>query len=299
MSNKKKLNEEYTGLKTIKTLIETYQEIAAIRMQKVRSTVLANRAFLEELNEIYRQLRYSYQHQLTSSSKNNKSLLDRIYKDNENKPLIKRNGKTTVVFLSSNTGLYGDIIRKTFNRFSKFVSENENVDISIVGRRGLAYFKEVYTNRKYTYYDLEDHIVTSKDVSDVVNKLIKYEKVVVFHGKYQSILSQIPTKSNISGEFTFKKEEQKQQAQVSFIFEPSLEQILAFFETEIMASIFEQTVNESNLSKFAARMISLDSSVVSISDKLKKVKFSKQQIKHREFNRKQLTTIAGVSLWQK
>lgn len=297
MANKRKLNEEYTGLSTIKTLVETYQEIAAIRMQKVRSSVLNNREFLDELNAIYHQLRYSYD-ELKLIGKNSKEKKNRYDKESNT---ILRNGKTIVVLLSANTGLYGDIIRKTFTKFTNYIINNPEVDIAVIGRRGLSYLREAFPKRKYEYYQLEDHIVNPKEVTDVVNNLVKYEKVVVFHGKYESILNQMPMESNISGELPYRPEDAKYYAdinKVKYLYEPSLDTILNFFETEIMASIFEQTVYESNLSKFAARMITLDASVVSISDKLVKVKFLKQQLKHREYNRKQLSAMAGISLWK-
>ena len=301
MSDKKRLNDEYAGLRTIKVLIETYQEIAAIRMQKVRTSVLANRAFLDELNGIYHQLRFSYDSQLIIN-KTRKNYFTGTDREQINTSLIKRNGKTIVVLLSSNTGLYGSIIKTTFNKFSHYIAQKPEVDIALVGRRGLSLFRSLYPNRKYVYHELEDHIVISKDVTEIIDRLILYEKVVVFHGRYESILEQTPVESNISGELPYKPknlEDIKNASKISYLFEPSLEKILVFFETEIMASIFEQTVYESNLSKFAARMINLDASVVSISGKLDKVKFAKQQVKHREFNRRQLGALSGMALWGK
>ena len=59
----------------------------------------------------------------------------------------------------------------------------------------------------------------------------------------------------------------------------------------------EQVVNESNLSKFAARMVSLDSSVVNISSRINNVKFSVQRVKHMEFNKQQVNSLSGIKLW--
>ena len=296
MKTKSQITDEYRTTSTIKTLLETYQEIAAIRMQKVRTSVLANREFLDELNGIYHQLRYSYETQLMEERANKK------HKKKIDTSIIKRNGKTIVVLMSSNTGLYGSIIVDIFRRFANYLNTTkDNPDVAIIGRRGLAQFREVFPNRKYAYFALEDHIVISKDISDIVDTLVEYEKVTVFHGKYESILTQIPVESNISGELPYKAEEAakyaKEEENIKYLYEPSLEKILAFFETEIMASIFEQTVYESNLTKFAARMINLDSSIVNISDTLKKMNILRQQTKHRDFNKKQISTISGISLW--
>ncbi len=85
------------------TMIEAYEEISAIRMRKVKKSILERREFMEGLNEAFAYIAYAYKiyrESLKEKAKNN---------------ILNTNGKTVSILLSSNTGLYGDVIRNTFN----------------------------------------------------------------------------------------------------------------------------------------------------------------------------------------
>ena len=53
-----------------------------------------------------------------------------------------------------------------------------------------------------------------------------------------------------------------------YIFEPSLETIVIFFETEIFSSLLEQVFHESRLAKLASRMVLLDRASVAVAHAL-------------------------------
>ncbi|MCA9389950.1 F0F1 ATP synthase subunit gamma [candidate division WWE3 bacterium] len=300
MINQQEIAEEIKSLSSLRNIIETYQEIAATRMQRVKDSVLRNRDFLADLHDIYSELRTSYVRELDRIIKRkNRSLLA----NSTDFSLLTRNNKSVSVLLSSNTKLYGDIIKKTFNRFKEEINTNES-DIVIVGKVGLQMFKEAAIDRPYTFFELSDSILDDKAFNEVIEQIKPYEKITVYHGKFEDILSQIASTTEIStnlptGEPSSKDNEETKPANVrrSYIFEPSLEEVLIFFETEILASILEQTVNESNLSKFTSRMISLDSTVENINKNLKQANFTKQWLRHRELNRKQLDSLSGLTLW--
>ena len=62
-------------------------------------------------------------------------------------------------------------------------------------------------------------------------------------------------------------------------------------------SLFEQTIFESQLAKFASRMTSLELRVENIRDILKKINLEKEKIRHRVMNKKQLETFSSMALW--
>ena len=104
MHNVKDTELNIRSYKDFKDMVEAYEEIAARRMRKVKDTVLKDREFFKGLSDVFRFVRHSYEVYLQKiralKSKN-------LYK--------KTNGKKVVVLLSSNIGLYGDIVFRTFN----------------------------------------------------------------------------------------------------------------------------------------------------------------------------------------
>ena len=83
---------------------------------------------------------------------------------------------------------------------------------------------------------------------------------------------------------------------VAYLFEPSVEEVAKYFEEQVLSSVFEQVTYESNLSKFASRMVSLYSASDNIKKSLKRVDFSMKKYKHKVFNSKQITTLSSVYL---
>lgn len=290
MINKREVISEIERLTGIKILVEAYEEIAATRMRRIRNSVLQSRGFLEGLTQVYKEVQASYKDQIERLMKKKK-----VKDKSKLFAIAPKNGKTVSVLISANTGLYGDIIKRTFFLFLENVKKG-GVDLAIIGKLGRDLFEEEGLKTPYEYFDLPDSSVDEESLKKISHHLAQYEKIVVFYGQFQNVVSQNPTMANISDTELGKGEEG---VKIKYLFEPSLEKIMVFFETEIFASIFEQTVHESQLAKFASRMITLDGAIENIKETLKKVEFQKRLITHRTINRKQLESLSGMNLWKK
>lgn len=288
MITKKEIIREADFLVILSTILETYEEIAATRMARIRSSVLASRDFLLELNSIFQQVKSSYKARIDLLMQKKK------IKDPSKLTFIKRNGKTLYIFVSANTGLYGDIIKKTYDVFIDNLKK-EPSDIVILGKLGLEVFKADKVSLPYTYFDFPDNKIDNIILKKIVEHIIQYEKVLVFYEQFNSVISQSPIVTSISGD---PLPWEKGGPPARYFFEPSLEKIMEFFEKEIFASIFQQTVFESELAKFAARMVSLDFASDNTKNRLKQVILAKNRIKHQEDNKRQLEKFASMKLWR-
>lgn len=284
--NVKQIDEQITDLKNIKILVQTYEEIAASRMQRIKASVLLNREFLSSLYKIYQHVKFSYD--------------KRITKMKEKKGVLAKRGgdKSVAVLLTANTGLYGGIIQEVYDLFSDSVAVNTSSDVAVVGdigRKLVERDKNKLGIKDYQYFEISDGTSDPSDFSNLVSYIVHYDNVDVYHGKFESLLNQIPIKENVTGELP--ESERRVVEEAEYIFEPSLESIVGFFESEIMASIFEQSIFESSLSKYASRMVNLDKAVVNITNRLERTSFKKQRIKHRDANKSQLDLLSSISLW--
>lgn len=289
MTTKKEIAIEIDYLLGIKSIMETYEEISALRMQHVRSSVLKSRDFLLETNTIFQQVKSSYTKEVDALMKRKK------IKDPAKISFLTRNGKTLFVFISANTGLYGDVILRTFSLFSKHFKKDK-IDVAIIGRLGFKFFQEEFGKTEpFTYFDLPDDKIDTESLKKIIAKIIAYEKVLVFYEQFQNVVSQEPTIISISGD---KLPWEQKETEVKYFFEPSLEKVMEFFEKGIITSIFEQILYESQLAKFASRMVSLNTASDNAKTKLKQMIFEKEKIKHRIMNKKQTEVFASRLLWQ-
>ncbi len=288
MITKKEIVKEIDFLVTLRTILETYEEIAATRMARIRSSALGSRDFLLEINAIFQQVKFSYKNQIERLLKKKK------IKDPTKLTFVKRNGKTLYVFVSANTGLYGDIIKKTYDVFIDNLKKTPG-DVVIMGKLGVEIFKADKVSIPYTYFDFPDNKIDNAILKKIIAHIIQYEKVIVFYEQFNTVISQSPIITSISGD---PLPWEKGGLLAKYFFEPSLQKIMEFFEKEIFGSIFQQTIFESELAKFAARMVSLDFASENTKSRLKQVIRESNRIKHQEANKRQLEKFASMRLWK-
>lgn len=288
MITKKELTKETEFLGTLRTILETYEGIAATRMARIRSSVLAGRDFLLEINTIFQEVKSSYKAQI------NQLMQQKKIKDPSKLTFINHNGKTLYVFISANTGLYGEIIKRTYDVFIDTVRKTPE-DVVILGKLGLELFNAEKINSPVTYFDFPDGKIDEEILKKIVEHIIQYERVLVFSEQFNNVISQSPAITNMSGDpFPW----EKKGPAIRYFFEPSLEKIMEFFEKEIFGLIFQKTVLESELAKFAARMVSLDFASENTKNRLRQVNLTKNRIEHQEENKRQLEKFASMRLWK-
>jgi F-type H+-transporting ATPase subunit gamma len=285
MSNIQELQDEIKDLNTMSSLVEAYQDIASLRMKKVRENVLKNREFIRKINEIFEEVRASYAREF-------KQLIEgKKIGDAKEVTLLSHNGKTVSVLLSANTGLFGGIIGSTFRKFMEEV-ESGATEVTVVGRHGLSLFLNEGIDRNYSYFDLEDYGFSTNQLDEIIKHIVQYQEIHVHYGKYANVLKQTPEMLNVSAEIDVSAEATEKR--LSYLFEPSLQKILMFFETQMFASVFDQTVRESQLAKHASRVVAMIQAGERIKEKSSKIKLKTLRAKHHFLNKKQTNSLVSV-----
>jgi F0F1-type ATP synthase gamma subunit len=292
MSRIRQINEEYKNISSIRTLVSTYQEIASLRMRAVRDYVMQNRDYFDGISKVYNLVINSYKNEIINMSHAGKFRFD----SSKNQLAHRRNGESLYVLLSANSALYGNIVQETFFTFLQASKEAPAAKIAVIGKVGKALMEEAHTGIKYEYFDLADTLDDTDNIKKIQEYLLKFENVVVFHGVFESILKQVPRSTYITGGSGGDVSVNKN---VHYMFEPNLQEVLFFFENQIVSSSFIQSLNESYLSKYASRMVSLDVALTDIDKRIKNTQLQKQKIRHYVSNKKQQDLIAGRLLWNK
>lgn len=288
MINEQTTNIEIENLQSFKSLIETYETIAATSMRRTRKSVLENRAFYLGLAQIFQEVKMAYRKKASLFMK--RGNID----ETKLSSLVKHNGKTVYVLLSANTGLYGNIVNKTLSFFMEKAKE-EKADLVVIGRIGKAVLEATTPPIKFSYFDFSDIRIELENLKNITRYLHEYERVIAFYGTFKNFVEQLPMASSVSG--TGLAVASLRETETRYIFEPSLENLTIFFETEIFASLLEQIFHESRLAKSASRMMLLDKATINIDQALEKTSLERQKIKHGLYNRRQLDVLSGISLW--
>lgn len=295
MPQKKIINENLEALNSLKDLAESYEEIAVIRMQKIKNSVLTARDFLAELSDVFVDLKASYNREvkelLAKRKAGDKSIL----------PLLQKNGKTLFVYLASNGRLYGSVTQKTYRLFIMELKKTDpaTTDILIIGSAGKEMYESSGTVRPFTYFEVPDVGVDISHIKGLMQKFLQYDRVQVFYGKFGNVVNQDPIGTSITGDSIFESEVAEAISRDDrFIFEPSLEKIFYFFETQIIANLFSQSLLENQLARHASRVNAMEEALIHIEEETKKLIQQRNQLKHQLQNKKQLETISGFTVWE-
>jgi ATP synthase F1 gamma subunit len=286
--------EELQALNSLKELAQSYEEIAVVRMQKIKDSVIQTRIFLTDLSDVFVDLKASYLREI-------KDLLSRRkVGDQTLLPILQKTGKALLVYLSSNGKLYGSVTQKTYKLFIEEVRRNKlgDSDLLIIGRAGKEMFENAETGKAFEYFDMPDTDVDVDHIKQLMHRFLQYEKVYIFYGKFSNVIRQNPISTSITGEDIFETEiVSPTRREDRFIFEPTLEKLFFFFETQIMANLFSQTLLENQLARHASRVNAMEEALIHIEEEGKKLGREKNRLKHTTQNRKQLETISGFTLW--
>jgi ATP synthase F1 gamma subunit len=294
MAQRKIILEELEALNSLKDLAESYEEIAVMRMQKIKDSVLNTRDFLADLSDVFVDLKSSYKREVND-------LLQRMKKgDRRLMANLQKNGKTLLVYLASNGRLYGSVTQKTYRLFVQDLKKfkKEDTDLVIIGRAGKEMFEGSPYFRPFEFFDLPDTSVGVEHIVQLINKFRQYERVIVYYGKFGNVVKQSPIGTSITGENVFETEDVVQVPREDrFIFEPGLEKIFNFFETQVIANLFSQTLLENQLARHASRVNAMEEALVHIEEEGKRLNQQRTRAKHITQEKKQLENISGVVLW--
>jgi F0F1-type ATP synthase gamma subunit len=159
-------------------------------------------------------------------------------------------------------------------------------------------FENSGMGKPFTFFDLPDIGVDVDHIKELMTKFLQYEQVHVYYGKFDNVVNQSPIGTSITGENIFESEVKEVVAREDrFIFEPVLEKIFYFFETQIIANLFSQTLLENQLARHASRVNAMEEALIHIDEESKKLNLIKRLLKHQMQNKKQLETISGLIIW--
>ncbi len=279
MASIKEIKENLEMITAIKNIAGTYQEIANLRMNQIREKVLKNREFFNELLGTYQRIKSAY----FLSLRKGWILEEKTYFRRAEKEKL-------VLFLSANQFFYGSLVLDIWKETQKYLKKNK-ADLAIVGRTGKYLAEGTGLGHKIFYFELNDVKPEKERMGEIIEFIKNYKKIIVFHGRYEKVLVQKPIISDISGRLLF---EERLEKVSPYLFEPSPEKVLEFFENEIIAVLFNQTVLEHQLARYASRVMAMYRATENAKNMAKKLSITENKLKRQKISKKQTELFGNI-----
>jgi len=268
MSSLKDIKINIESHRSLKGLVEVYEEMAANTMRQIRVAILSTRDYYSGLSSLSLEVSHDLEVIPTNTTTS-----------------------TALVFLSAGESMYGDIIDKICLSFLPVVKQNPQADVFVIGQVGLNLMRALAP--KVTITEIPPN-------ADVSKYLYQYDQVSIFFGQFHSLARQEPISRQLStNKLTSSPPTLDQnELQLKYLYEPTIKKIALTFAQEIFSSLFEQSSQENELAKNASRLIHLDQALNTIDHRLER-DLSRYHSSHKRiFAKRQHTQIASYKAAQ-
>ena len=227
------IQREVNEISTIEGLTSIFEAIASLHISQIKSKVTSSTNFFHELWKIYTQLR----------REGGKSAVP-----------VRAAGRPALVAVTSDGGLIGDIDDRIIEAMLQQLGR-EQADIYVIGAHGATLLgrRGIRPVRVYPLPDTD----TDFDFTELVEILQQRGQATVYYQTYISLLRQEPARIDL---FSAVEELSKGAAESDqiissrdYIFEPSLDEVIAYMESVMMEVALSQVVLESKLAQYASR----------------------------------------------
>ena len=284
------LKKRISSVKSTQKITKAMKMVAAAKLRRAQENAARGRPYSEKMNNIILNL---------SSS----------VSDKENAPkLLQGTGQEKThlcVVLTSDRGLCGgfnsNIIKKAKLFFQKISNENKSLKIITVGSKGYDQLKRQYKNNIIEKLSFKDSKNISYFDANKVGKIIieKFEKeefdvCTIFYNKFKNVITQIPQSQQIIPIENLKKNEDKNENQNPYEFEPEEDEILSnLLPKNISTQIFKAML-ENSASEQGSRMSAMDNATRNAGEMVDKLTIEYNRSRQAAITKELIEIISGA-----
>jgi ATP synthase F1 gamma subunit len=237
MSTVKQINQILEEEKALKLITEAYGEVAGNKLKKIRNEIEQTRVFFVEISKVFSQVK---------KIASNKGILT-----------TPKTLPTAEILITSNYRFYG-ALENDLIRFFIASSKEAGSQRFFIGKTAQDFFKNRNSKSGDKFIKFKKDLPSYEELKGLTAELTPYKKILVYYPRFQSVLkqkssvvdiTQTPSPANVAPEET---------ENINFIFEPELDKILKFFDTQITGVLIQQVFLEAELARTGARLVSMD-----------------------------------------
>lgn len=272
---------------SLKSLAQSYSELASLRLRRTRLEVENNKRFFNELTRVY-------------------ALVNRLAVAKKVKLALKPKARISIL-LTSNYRFYGNI-NNALTRYFIIQSAKFASDKVVIGKTGQDFLKAIRYFHPFESIRFKNDLPDDAELSKLGQMINRYNQVLIFYSEFKSVLVQTPTIKDITQTQTdslkgFNKPQTDPLAgpgadaeffQQTFISEPEIQKMADFFDTQIKVLLLSQTILESELARTASRLISMDQAQTNANDFIKEQEKNLALIHRSRINYEILQTNAAL-----
>ena len=259
MAKGRELKGRIKSVENTRKITRTMEMVAASKMKRAMDRVIAARPYAKSLGEVMSRL-YSPE------------LAERF-------PLLRQPAQTrraAVLLITANRGLSGafnaNLIRESRNLLSQLERSGVEVELHIVGRKGLGYYRYIGRGVASSRTDIGDR-PSAQDASQLVDGLMdafekgRLDAVYIVHANFKSAISTPPTTERILPVAPPESAEGKGK-QHDYLLFPSAEEILSALLPAYVRNMVYRALVENTAAFYSAQRTAMKNATDNATDML-------------------------------
>jgi F-type H+-transporting ATPase subunit gamma len=210
---------------------EALSDISALRMQAIRKRFEKNQLYFDEIRALYGIVRASAESAQAAHSVE----------------------KVLYIAVTANRRFAGTLARDTVDALARALGKDEKATAFIIGRLGWQYFDTLGLSRRGRQILFAGEGPTPAEFASLLAHASRYDRVFVLYGRFVNAFRQEVAMEEIS-----QSPEPVSEGKESYLFEPEVDALLAFFNAQVRYALLERVLLESELARMAARFVTME-----------------------------------------
>lgn len=309
------VKEQMVVVRSVGDFTNALQQIATMRMMKLRGKVLKSRPFVEAANGILSEL-------ISLRNEMDKKLISRLPKEKVPTP---HNNRRAVIVITSNQGLSGPYNIEIYKMLNLMIEEEKGSDFYVIGKKGQEYFAHGKYPVEHFPYEVPDNF-TIEDLKRLINTFDYYDQLTLVYSRFintatrdvvaVSIVNPVPETPVEDKKGKKDKNAQPTPTQAKptdekpkppteadrqpgrFTFEPNIDDLIEGVSKKLRAALFQQQIFDARLSQFAAQMIGMQTASDNAIELLADLRLEYNKQRRKMIDKKISEVFAGSATWQ-
>lgn len=284
MPSLRDLRKKVDAIKKIGQITKAMNMVASAKLRSLQGRLEGFRPYRQKFEEVLAQL-------LVSPGLNKERIPYLKTKD-----VVKKVG---LVIITADRGLCGafnsNIIREAENLIKKLQREGKSIELILVGRRGISYFRKRFPVRE-VFGDVMSRVIM-QDARRISRSAIRaylegdWDEVYLIYGYFINIVRQVPKVERFLP-LSFEGTESKSTG--SYTYEPDEEELLPQILPQYLNTLVFSAMLETAVSEQAARMTAMDNANRACVDMVKQLTLYYNKVRQASITKELMDIVGGA-----
>jgi F-type H+-transporting ATPase subunit gamma len=249
MATLKAIRKRISSVRNTQQITKAMKMVSAAKLRRAQEAAVQARPYAEKMTELL------------------KNVAARVSREAHALLTLREEKKVHLVLFTSDRGLcggYNSNLIRSAEAFIRQRSGNQELTLTLVGRKGADYFRRRGAAIADRYIDILRH-APDELASEIAQKLIARfaggdtDAVYVLYGRFRSALSQVPTLEKLLPIALAETDEAEAREQTEYLYEPGVQQLLASLLPRMTDVTVQRALLEATASEHGARMTAMES----------------------------------------